>query len=90
MLPAARDRTVIPAKDAGAAGRLPRRHASGVRSLQGARDPLGSGVVRQIAVLKGHQGIVSSVAFAPDGATLASSALDKTFKLWDVAAILKR
>lgn len=35
--------------------------------------------------LRGHRGIVSSVAYAPDGKTLASGSFDGTVKLWDAA-----
>ena len=34
--------------------------------------------------LRGHRGIVNSVAFSPDGKLLASGCDDWTFKLWDV------
>src|SRR5262245_8499036 len=38
------------------------------------------------AVLKGHKGPVSAVAFSPDGATLATGSWDQTVRLWDVAS----
>ena len=40
---------------------------------------------KERATLKGHTGRVLSVAYCPDGKTLASGSNDKTIKLWDVA-----
>src|SRR5689334_17576588 len=36
------------------------------------------------AILRGHGGDITSLAFAPDGRTLASRSSDNTVRTWDV------
>jgi WD40 repeat protein len=38
-----------------------------------------------VATFQGHTDTIACVAFSPDGATLASSSVDTTVRLWDVA-----
>lgn len=39
----------------------------------------------QLVTLAGHTDLVSSIAFSPDGAMIASTSLDATARLWNVA-----
>ena len=39
----------------------------------------------ELLVLRGHQELVSAVAFSPDGLRIASGSYDHTVRLWDAS-----
>jgi len=41
---------------------------------------------KEIAVLKGHDSVVTSAAFSPDGKTVVTTSFDKTARLWESAS----
>ena len=41
---------------------------------------------RLVRSFEGHKSFVHSIAFSPDGKTIASGSYDHTLKLWDVGS----
>jgi WD40 repeat protein len=56
----------------------------GLASLWLPLSPLSAQEPKLRDTLKGHTSLVLSVAYSPDGKTLASGSKDQTIKLWDV------
>ena len=38
---------------------------------------------KEIAVLRGHDGVVNSAAFSPDGSRIVTASADNTARIWD-------
>jgi WD40 repeat protein len=57
-----------------------------IRPLPGVMDAWSTA----LQTLEGHSGKIYSVAFSPDGLTLASGSSDSTIKLWDTATGMQR
>ena len=66
-------------------GVQPRRPAARLRRCDGTVKVWDAATGQETLTLKGHTGVVDSVAFSPDGKRLASASGDGTVKVWDAA-----
>ena len=76
-----------PWAEGGLGGRVqPRRPHPGDGGRRRFHQALGPGFRKRAGRLRGHPSLVTSVAWSPDGATLASAEWDNALRLWDVAS----
>jgi WD40 repeat protein len=45
---------------------------------------------KELAVLRGHQGMVLSAAFSPDGTRIVTASWDGTARVWDSVSVADR
>ena len=70
-----RNRSIIPSQPSSYSHPLLHQHADGMAPSSGESPVL---------TMKGHTGIISCIAFSPDGKRIISGSADQTIRMWDV------